>query len=65
MHLPVGFEELFDGLFGEEVRRPVGAVQHVDLPLLRVVRNHRLGGRGRLMVRCRRRAASQLRLADR
>ena len=65
MHLPVGFEELLDGLFGEEVRRPVGAVQHFDLPLLRVVRNHRLGGRGRLMVRCRRRAAGQLRLADR
>ena len=65
MHLPVRFEELFDGLFGEEVRRPVGAVQHFDFPLLRVVRNHRLGGRGRLMVRHRGRAAGQLRLADR
>ena len=65
VHLPVGFEELLDGLFGEEVRRPVGAVQHFDFPLLRVVRNHRFRHRCRLMVRRRRRAAGQLRLADR
>ncbi len=65
MHLPVRFEELLNGLFGEKVRRPVGAVQHFDFPLLRVVRNHRFRGRGRRVFRRRGGAAGQLRLADR
>ena len=44
VHLPVGAEKFLDGVFAKEIRRPMGAVQHLDLPLLRVVRDQAVFG---------------------
>ena len=63
VHLPVRLEKFFDGLFGEKVRRAVGAVQHLDVPLLGVVGEQVFFCRVRVGYGCGRGAAGQLGLA--
>ena len=64
VHLPVLLEELFDGLLGEEIRRAVGAIEHADFPVVRVIRNEVRVRRRGIMGRRRGGAGWQVNLAD-